>query len=133
MWSCPLCVTIRRILVAVEQVKLLTMRTPSQVSLLPLSDDVFPLLTIIHVLTYVTNMILAEILHPVYIDIFSYMLLKYCIGFFFSIIFPIAALFTHEDLRREVVRVYREKPGVQVMTKEEQEQEIGKEMLKHLQ
>jgi hypothetical protein len=45
----------------------------------------------------------------------------------------ITALCTSEELRREVIRVYRDKPGVMKMTKEEKEQEIGKEMLKHLQ
>lgn len=129
-----LCGTIRRILVALEQVKLLIRRTPSQISIPPPSDASFPFfLTLIHAFTYTSNMILAELFYPTYIDIFSYMLLKYCIGFSFSILYPIAALCTQEDLRREVVRVYKENHGAKVMTKEEKEQEIGKEMLKHLQ
>ena len=75
-------------------------------------------------------MVLSELLYPAYIDIFSYMLVKYCMGFSFSIIFPITALCSFENLRREVVRIYKYKPGVKKMTKEEKEQEIGKQMLK---
>ena len=68
--------------------------------------------------------------YPSYITILTCMLIKNCVGFFFSILLPIAALCTKEDLRREVVRIYKYKPGVKKMTKEEKEQEIGKEMLK---
>ena len=126
--------TVRKILVALEQVKLLWRKTPSQVSLLPTHDTCFPfLLTLIHTFTYSINMIVSETLFPQYIDIFSYMLLKYSLGFSFSMLYPIVALSTHKDLREEVVRVYKDKPGVQEMTREQKEQEIGKEMLKHLQ
>ena len=122
---------IRRLLLVLENVKFVIRRSPSQTSIHTHPNSSFPfLLSLIHAISYTVYMVLSELLYPTYIDIFSYMLLKYCVGFSFSIIFPITALCTNESLRREVVRIYKYKPGVKKMTKEEKEQEIGKQMLK---
>ena len=54
---------IRRILVALEQVKVLLRRTPSQVSILPQSDTSFSfLLSLIHAFTYTLKMVVAELI-----------------------------------------------------------------------
>ena len=52
--------SIRRILLGLEQVKVLFRRSPSQISILPPSDTFFPfLLALIHAFTYTINMIVS--------------------------------------------------------------------------
>ena len=43
-------------------------------------------------------MIAADWLFPTHIDILSYMLLKYCCGFLFLLVFPLAVLICHPEV-----------------------------------
>ena len=95
-------------------------------------------------------MIAADWLFPTHIDILSYMLLKYCCGFLFLLVFPLAVLICHPEVPifltetmnwgrfsyshpsqvwRETVRIFRASEGKREQTKEEREAEIGKQML----
>ena len=75
-------------------------------------------------------MILAELLYPSLIDLFTYTLLKHIIGHFFYIVFPIIVIVMKQEFRQEMKVVYRENSGADNQkTKEEKMKEISQEML----
>ena len=128
-----LCFLILRIILLLEQCKVITRRTPSQLSVLTLpqpSDCTLCILTPVFLLSYSSNMILAEILFPATIDLFTYMVLKQILGYIFYIIIPVLII-VRPEFREEVRKVYKENRGKKELTREEKEREIGKEMLHH--
>jgi len=74
-------------------------------------------------------MLAADWLYPVHIDLLTYMLVKYCLGFFFLLVFPMAVLICHQEVWRETVRIFKAQEGRREQTQEEKEAEIGKQML----
>ena len=44
-------------------------------------------------------MLAADWLYPAHIDLLTYMLVKYCLGFFFLLAFPMAVLICHQEVR----------------------------------
>ena len=138
---------IDQVVVFLEQRKVVIRRSPSQISICSQSSSsssFLGILSLLHLLCCGTHMIVADWLFPDRIDIFSYMLLKYCVGFLFLLVFPLAVLSCHSEVAttlmytillflsqiwRETVRIFRASGGKKEQTREEKEAEIGKQML----
>ena len=136
---------IDQVVVFLEQRKVVIRRSPSQISICSQSSSsssFLGILSLLHLLCCGTHMIVADWLFPDHIDIFSYMLLKYCVGFLFLLVFPLAVLSCHSEVAttlnlilflsqiwRETVRIFRASGGKREQTREEKEAEIGKQML----
>ena len=123
-----------RIILLLEQCKVVSRRTPSQLSVVtvPPDTDCLPaVLTVVFVLSYFSNMVLAELLLPSSVDLFTYMVLKQVGGYLFYIIIPLSIIIMRPEFREEVGKVFRENRGRKELTQEEKEREISKEMLYH--
>ena len=123
-----------RIILLLEQCKVVSRRTPSQLSVVtvPPDTDCLPaVLTVVFVLSYFSNMVLAELLLPSSVDLFTYMVLKQVGGYLFYIIIPLSIIILRPEFREEVGKVFRENRGRKELTQEEKEREISKEMLYH--
>ena len=123
-----------RIILLLEQCKVVSRRTPSQLSVVTVAPDTDCLpavLTVVFVLSYFSNMVLAELLLPSSVDLFTYMVLKQVGGYLFYIIIPLSIIILRPEFREEVGKVFRENRGKKELTQEEKEREISKEMLYH--
>ena len=123
-----------RIILLLEQCKVVSRRTPSQLSVVTVAPDTDCLpavLTVVFVLSYFSNMVLAELLLPSSVDLFTYMVLKQVGGYLFYIIIPLSIIILRPEFREEVGKVFRENRGRKELTQEEKEREISKEMLYH--
>ena len=79
---------------------MLLRRSPSQISICSQSSSsprFLAFISLLHLSCCGTHMIAADWLFPVHIDLLSYMLLKYCVGFFFLLAFPLAVLVCHPE------------------------------------
>ena len=123
-----------RLSLLLEQCKVIRRKSPSQLTITSArvteSNKIHYYLSAIHILCYTSNMILAELLYPSLIDLFTYTLLKHIIGHFFYIVFPIIVIVMKQEFRQEMKVVYRENSGADNQkTKEEKMKEISQEML----
>ena len=129
-----LCSFVLRMILVLEQCKVVSRRTPSQLSVVtvaPATDCLPAVLTVVFVLSYFSNMVLAELLLPSSVDLFTYMVLKQVGGYLFYIIIPLSIIILRPEFREEVGKVFRENRGKKELTQEEKEREISKEMLYH--
>ena len=131
-----LCWLILRVIVVLElcsPCKVIRRRTPSQMSVVtassPPGDCLLPVMSVVFVFCYSSNMLAAPLLYPSSIDLFTYILLKQVIGYLSYIILPIAILTIRPEFRKEAWKVYKENVGKKELTQEEEEEEISKELL----
>ena len=90
-----------QVVLLLEQRKVLIRRSPSQISICSQSSSSSQFLwfvSLLHLLSCGMHMLAADWLYPAHIDILSYMLLKYCVGFFFLLAFPLAVLVCHPEV-----------------------------------
>ena len=89
-----------QVVLFLEQRKMLIRRSPSQISICSQSSSsptFLAFISLLHLSCCGTHMFAADWLFPDHIDLFSYMLLKYCVGFFFLLAFPLAVLICHPE------------------------------------
>ena len=114
-------------------IKFLHFRSPSELSIGTPSNKMLDntpfYLSLVHILCYSSNMLVSELIFPKYSDIFTYILIKHCLGYAFTIAFPIIVIQSKTEFLHEMKRVYKETGSRRDLSQEEELQEIGKEML----
>ena len=85
------------------------------------------LLTVVFVITYSVNMIVAEILFD-QISILSYVLLKYCFGSLHSLLSPMAIMMSFPRLRKAAIKVFMRGGSQQNNSMDISEEDVKKEL-----
>ena len=96
-----LATVLSQLVLLLEQRKVLMRRSPSQTSISSTTSSSSPFLgfiSLLHLLCCGAHMLAADWLYPVHIDLLTYMLVKYCLGFFFLLAFPMAVLICHPEV-----------------------------------
>ena len=85
------------------------------------------LLTVVFVITYSVNMIIAEVLFD-QISILSYVLMKYCFGSLHSLLSPIVIMISFPQLRKSAVKVFMRGGTQQNNSIDISEEDVKKEL-----
>ena len=96
-----LATVLSQVVLLLERRKVLMRRSPSQssISSTTSSFSFLGFISLLHLLCCGAHMLAADWLYPVHIDLLTYMLVKYCLGFFFLLAFPMAVLICHPEVR----------------------------------